>query len=65
MSIVVSIATIAFGSTTICFDFDLNPEYRIHTPGFYGYVPSNSDRRALVFYSMFLFSACHVALRLL
>ena len=65
MSIIISIATIAFGSTTICFDFDLDPERRIHTPGFYGYVPSNSGRRALVFYSMFLFSACHIALRLL
>ena len=65
MSIIISIATIAFGSTTICFDVDLDPERRIHTPGFYGYVPSNSGRRAMVFYSMFLFSACHVALRLL
>ena len=66
MSIIISIATIAFGSTTICFDFDLDPDRRIHTPGFYGYVPSNSRRRrALVFYSMFLFSACHIALRLL
>ena len=65
LSIIVSIASIAFGSTTLCFDFDLDPERRIHNPGFYGYVPSNSGRRALVFYSMFLFSACHIALRLL
>ena len=65
LSIIVSIATIAFGSTTICFDFDLDPERRIITPGFYGYVPSTSGRRALVFYSMFLFSACHITLRLL
>ena len=65
MSIVVSIATISFGSTTLCFDFDLDPERRILTPGFYGYVPSNSGRRTLVFYSMFLFTTSHIALRLL
>ena len=65
MSIIVSIATIAFGSTTMCFDFDLDPERRIHTPNFYGYVPSNSGRRALVFYSMLFFTTSHIALRLL
>ncbi len=64
LNVVVSITTIAFGSTTICFDFDLDPERRIHTPDFYGYVPSNSGGRALVFYSMFVFSVCHIAVRL-
>jgi hypothetical protein len=64
-SIIVSIATVAFGSTTMCFDFDLDPERRIHTPDFYGYVPTKSGQRSLVFYSMLLFSACHILLRFL
>jgi hypothetical protein len=64
-SIVVSVATISLGSTTICFDFDLDPGRRVHTPDFYGYVPNSSRKRTVVFYSMFFFTACHVALRLL
>jgi hypothetical protein len=64
-SIIVSVATISLGSTTICFDFDLDPERRVHTPYFYGYVPNSSGKRTAVFYSMFFFTACHAAVRLL
>ena len=49
----------------ICFDFDLDPERRLQTPFFYGYVPNTSRRRNVVFVSMLLFSACHVAVRML
>jgi hypothetical protein len=64
-SVIVSVAAISLGSTTICFDFDLDPERRMHTPDFYGYVPNSSGKRTVVFYSMFCFTVCHVALRLL
>ena len=65
LSIIISIATISFGTTTMCFDMDLDPERRAHTPDFYGYVPNDSKGRTTVFLSMFMFSACHIALRLL
>jgi hypothetical protein len=64
-SIIVSIATISLGAATMCFDFDLDPERRMHTPDFYGYVPNSSGKRTVVFYSIFFFTACQVALRLL
>ena len=65
MSVLVSISTIALGTTTVCFDFDLDPEKRMQTPDFYGYIPSNSGGRTIVFLSMFFFSVCHVGVRLL
>ena len=43
---------------------DLDPERRNHTPEFYGYVPSSSGKRTLLFVSMFAFTSAHVALRL-
>ncbi len=65
VSIFISIFTISFGATTVCFDFDLDPERRIHTPAFYGYVPSRSGARSIVLYAMFLFTVCHVSLRMI
>lgn len=49
----------------MCFDFDLDPERRMHSPDFYGYIPKSSGKRAVVLYSMFIFTACHVAIRIL
>ena len=65
VSIIVSIATISLATTTICFDYDLDPERRARVPDFYGYIPSSSGKRTVVFFSMFLFTACHVAVRIL
>ena len=65
MSVLVSISTIALGTTTICFDFDLDPEKRMHSPDFYGYIPNSSGQRTVVFFSMFVFSACHIVVRVL
>ena len=65
VSIVISVTTISFVTTTMCFDFDLDPEKRVHTPDFYGYVPNTSGQRTIVFSFMFLFTACHVGVRLL
>ena len=65
ISISASISTIALGSTTLCFDFDCDPERRAHTPDYYGYVPNNSGSRTVVFFTMFMFTACHVGVRLI
>ena len=50
---------------SMSFDMDLDPVRRAHTPDFYGYVPSSSGKRTVVLVSMFLFTACHVGVRLL
>jgi hypothetical protein len=65
MSIIVSVLSVAFCSTTISFDFDLTTSYRRTCPQFYGYIPSNSRTRTAVFLSMFLFTTCHVSIRIL
>ena len=65
VSIAVSIATISFGSTLICFDYDLDPNRRLACPAFYGYIPNDSKKKNLVFFTTFLFTACHVSVRLL
>ena len=64
-SIITSIATISFCSASICFDFDLDPDRRIQSPDFYGFVPNNGGRRNAVLVLMFSFTACHVAVRML
>ena len=64
-SILISIVTIAFVTTTICFDFDLDPGFRASSPDFYGYVPNNGGQRTVVFFSMMLFSTCHIGVRLM
>ncbi len=65
VSVIVSVATISFSTVTMCFDFDLHPDRRMYSSDFYGYVPSSSGLRAVVFYSMFIFTACNVSVRLL
>ena len=65
MSIVISIATIAFATKTNCFDFYLDTVRLAHAPDFYGYNPNTSGKRTVVFFSMLFFTACHVWVRLL
>ena len=65
ISIVVSILSVSYGTTTMCFDFDLSPDSRIHAPKFYGYIPRDSNARLIVFSTLFLFSACHVTMKVL
>ena len=65
LSVFISIFSIAFCSTTICFDFDLDPKRRINSPDFYGYVPNNNGGRNYVFITMFLFTVSHIAVRIL
>ena len=64
VSIGVSILTIGYSATIVCFDFDLDPEKRIQTPKFYGYIPTSSRGRFIVFLVMFLFSTCHILLKI-
>ena len=59
-SICVSIATTAFTSTTISFDFDVNPSKRALSPSFYGYVPEGLGNRLMTFASMFTMSCAFV-----
>ena len=49
----------------MCFNFDLNPEYRVQVPNFYGYIPSDGRARLVVMISMFFFSACHITMKLI
>ena len=49
----------------MCFDFDLDPQKRIQSPNFYGYIPSNSKARFIVFVNMFFFTLFHIALKIL
>ena len=65
ISILVSIVTISLGAVTIAFDLDSDPDRRMHSPDFYGYVPSTSGQRTVVFFSMFFFTACHIMVRML
>ena len=65
VSIATSVLTIAYGTTVICFDFDLDPARRVHSPIFYGYIPRSSGSRFAVFLAMFLFTAMHVMLKVL
>ncbi len=65
LSVGVSFATISFGCTNICFDFDLSTDFRRLSPEFHGYVPSSSGKRTLVFIAMLLFTFCHIGVRLI
>ena len=65
MSTIVSIVAVSFAAATLCFDVDLDPDKRAKSPDFYGYVPNSSGRRTIVFLAMFLFTLCHVSMRLL
>ena len=56
-SVVVSGLATGFISATISYDFDTDPTKRLQQPDFYGYVPSKSSHRTIVFSSMVLFSA--------
>ena len=64
LSVFISIATISFSSSMICFDYDLDPVRRMFAE-FYGYVPNSSGKRNIVFFAMILFTACHVSIKMI
>jgi len=55
-SILISIFTIAFVSTTISYDLDVDPTNRRVERKFYGAVPNSSYRRTVTFFSLFAFT---------
>ena len=65
VSIVVSVCTITFGITCVCFDFDVDIDKRAVDPDMYGLVPNNASKRNVVFLSMFGFTSCNIAFRML
>jgi len=63
LSIFSSVFAIAFVSSTISFDFDIDPVKRLNTPDFYGYIPDTN--RAKVFVLMTVMTAAHVLMKVL
>ena len=62
-SIVSSAIAIAFASSTISLDFDIDPAKRTIAPQFYGYTPDVN--RMLVFVIMTMMAAAHVLMKVL
>ena len=48
----------------ICFSFDLDPGYKLQAPFFYGIIPQGAGARLAVFVFLFIFSACHIAIKI-
>ena len=63
LSLLVSLLTTGFTSATISYDFDTDPQRRTYNPEFYGYVPDNGRKRALLFLTMILLSATQVLIK--
>jgi hypothetical protein len=63
LSVAVSAITTGFASATISYDFDTDPVQRELVPLFYGYVPANPTKRAIIFVSMIFFSAGMLVIR--
>ncbi|GMH49717.1 hypothetical protein TrVE_jg2396 [Triparma verrucosa] len=63
ISLLVSMFSTGFVSATISYDTDTNPEKRAGSPQFYGLVPDNGTRRALLFVSMTTMSSCLVMMK--
>ena len=58
-SLATSFMTIAFTSSLISFEFDINPKQRKISPKFYGYFPDGHVSRFATFLVMFLFTLFH------
>jgi hypothetical protein len=63
MSIIISALSAGFTSASYTFDYDVNPTKRIETPDFYGMIPDDSTKRAIVFGCMLLQSALLLLIR--
>jgi hypothetical protein len=57
LSLAISALTTGFSGATISYDFDTDPQRRNQTPDFYGYVPSSTTSRLIVFVALVFFSA--------
>jgi hypothetical protein len=63
LSVAVSAITTGFTSATLSYDWDTDPAKREVAPDFYGYIPSNSTKRSIIFVTMMLLSACMLVIR--
>ena len=63
LSLAVSLLTTGFISATLSYDFDTDPQKRAFNPEFYGYVPDDGGKRALLFITMILLSATQVLIK--
>ncbi|GMI18506.1 hypothetical protein TrLO_g14860 [Triparma laevis f. longispina] len=63
ISLLVSVLTTGFVSSSISYDFDVDPLNRAHLPSFYGYVPDSAPKRILIFITQILISAVQVLLK--
>ncbi|GMI31458.1 hypothetical protein TrCOL_g854 [Triparma columacea] len=63
LSVAVSAITTGFASATISYDWDTDPAKREVAPDFYGYIPAKASKRAVVFVSMWLFTAGMLLIR--
>ena len=59
-SLLTSMATTAYVSVSIAYDFDIDPSRRRKQPGMYGMIPAASSGRAAAFGSMFLLALTQV-----
>jgi hypothetical protein len=63
ISLTVSALTTGFASASISYDWDTDPAKREWVPHFYGYIPSNSTNRSIIFASITFFSAGMLLIR--
>ena len=63
VSLATSAMTTGFVSSQISFDFDTDQVMRKGNPDFYGYIPDNAKKRAVVFISMTFMSALNVLVK--
>ena len=62
-SIVISVATVAFSSSMMSYDWDTSATLRRKVPAFYGYIPNKALPRAVCFLSMMALSLAHTLLQ--
>jgi hypothetical protein len=63
LSLIVSALTTGFTSSTISYDFDIDPANRETRPDFYGYIPAKASKRTILFVSMILITAGMLVIR--
>jgi len=63
LSLGASALSAGFIGSTLRYDYDTDPDKRDQGPNFYGYLPSSSTKRTLVFLSMIIFSAMLLLVR--
>ena len=63
LSLLVSVLTTGFVSSTVSYDLDTDPKKRAFNPEFYGYVPDSARKRASLFVTMIICSSVQVLMK--